>query len=120
MNSKAKEAIKELKKMQTPKLPALNTLAKKIGCSHEHLGKEFKAEVGMSYSVWRSKQRLSYAKKVLRKTSLPIIDITYDLGFKHPSTFSAWFKKQTDFSPTAYREKAQSLKEASRTKTHQI
>jgi AraC-like DNA-binding protein len=53
-----------------------------------------------------------HAKRALRYTDLSIKEIAYELGFEQDSHFSAFFKKCTGQSPTAFRQLAAQSKEA--------
>ncbi|WP_339709320.1 AraC family transcriptional regulator [uncultured Kriegella sp.] len=64
-----------------------------------------KSKTGKSPSRWINERTTSYAKALLKKTSKSIKEITFALGFGETAHFSNFFKKQTGFSPSAYRKK---------------
>jgi len=59
--------------------------------------------------------RLKHAREMLLERKHSIADITYEVGFKNPSSFSKSFRKQFGKAPTEYlqdlvaRQKAESL-----------
>ncbi|UNZ00240.1 AraC family transcriptional regulator [Zhouia spongiae] len=64
-----------------------------------------KSKTGKSPSSWINERTTSYAKALLKNTSKSIKEITYTLAFTETAHFSNFFKKQTGFSPSAYRNK---------------
>lgn len=64
-----------------------------------------KSKTGKSPSSWINERTTSYAKALLKSSSKSIKEITYALGFGETAHFSNFFKKQTGFSPSAYRKK---------------
>lgn len=65
-----------------------------------------KSKTGRPPSNWINERTTSYAKALLKNTSKSIKEITYKLGFTETAHFSNFFKRQTSFSPTAYRKKS--------------
>ena len=43
------------------------------------------------------------AKVMLRHSSLPIADISDQLGFENPPSFTRFFRRETGTTPTEYR-----------------
>jgi AraC-like DNA-binding protein len=64
-----------------------------------------KSKTGKSPSNWINERTTSYAKALLKNSSKSIKEITYKLAFAETAHFSNFFKKQTGFSPSAYRKK---------------
>ena len=64
-----------------------------------------KSKTGKSPSNWINERTTSYAKALLKNTSKSIKEITYKLAFAETAHFSNFFKKQTGFSPSAYRKR---------------
>ena len=44
------------------------------------------------------------AKRLLATSAMPVKEIAYTLGFDEPTNLVKYFKKQTGFTPTAFRE----------------
>ncbi|MGI6344578.1 MAG: helix-turn-helix domain-containing protein [Bacillota bacterium] len=47
--------------------------------------------------------RIQKAQRLLRETDLTISAISQECGFESPSYFSATFRRETGYSPSAYR-----------------
>jgi AraC-like DNA-binding protein len=65
----------------------------------------FKKEVGISFSQYLRIVRVRKAKKLLRKTTFSNKEISYDLGFRHVSSFCRELKEVTGKTPSAYRKR---------------
>jgi len=72
-----------------------------------YLAKTFKEVTGITIFQYLMQRRIYQAKISLIDSELPITDVGYSVGFKHPSHFSRAFKLQTDFSPEQYRKQYQ-------------
>lgn len=76
-----------------------------IGVTANHLTESVKAATGRTASSY-IRQRLSLeAKRMLVHTPKTIQEISQALGFKDPSYFSRFFKRETEHSPTNFRIK---------------
>jgi AraC-like DNA-binding protein len=85
----------------------LPAIAKQVYVSPSHLSRMFRAEVGMSVMEYVTQCRIESAKYLLANTEifcLSIEKISRMVGFSSPSYFTNVFTKQTQLSPTAYRE----------------
>ena len=51
------------------------------------------------------KMRLEKAQKQLEHPGISIYEIAHSIGFKNQGSFSDWFRKETGFSPSEYRNK---------------
>ena len=80
-------------------------LAQRVGISMSQLHRRFTAATGESLLRYYSRMRLHVAKDRLRRDQSSLKAIAYEMGFRHPSNFSNWFKAGTGVSPRAYREK---------------
>lgn len=81
----------------------LNQLAASLGYTKYYLSLRFKKETGISVSEYLTRQRISYAKTMLKNPYVNIQKISDELQFATPSHFSAVFKKLTGMTPTQYR-----------------
>lgn len=70
----------------------------------------FIQETGERYCEFFSRQKVEWAKKLLRKTDLPISQISDELGFNEPSYFIKVFRKFEGTSPSSYRKLAEETK----------
>ncbi len=64
----------------------------------------FKKVYGMTPNRYLVNQKLTYAKKLLKNSSLPISEIAKLCGFCDVYYFSNFFKKETGCSPTSFRK----------------
>lgn len=82
----------------------LPSLAKRLGCSVNHLSQVINAGLGLSFFDWVSQHRIEHAKKLLMQNDpQPILSIAYAVGFNSNSAFYAAFRKWVGTTPTAYR-----------------
>ncbi len=81
-----------LKRLETE----LNLSSRRI---HQLLG----AHLGTSAQVYLERRRFDHAQKRLTTEDTPLKEIAFGLGFKHPPHFTAWFKRLSGMTPTAYR-----------------
>lgn len=83
----------------------LPRLAKRLGCSVNHLSQVINAGFGMSFFDWLSQYRIEHARALLRETEpQPVLSIAYAVGFNSNSAFYTAFKKWVGTTPTAYRD----------------
>ncbi|RNA62422.1 AraC family transcriptional regulator [Chryseobacterium nematophagum] len=68
-----------------------------------HLNKSVKEITSETTSEIISKRILKEAKILLKHSSWTISEISYSLGFEGPAHFSSFFKKQTQISPSQFK-----------------
>ena len=78
-------------------------LARQCGLSVNQLGRVFRREMGVSPFQYYEKQRLELARHALAESSLPVKEISFELGFGSSPHFSNWFAERTGTSPRNYR-----------------
>lgn len=78
--------------------------ADKLNISPKHLIKAIKTTTEKSPGVFINEKIAEQAKLLLTYNQLTISQISEKLGFSETSSFSKFFKKQTGFSPSQYRE----------------
>lgn len=83
----------------------INEITEQFHISKTTLAKMFKANLGETYLSYLNKLRITIASTMLRDTMLPVSDIMLRVGFYDSAHFLRTFKKYTDLSPSAYREK---------------
>ncbi|MBQ9131818.1 MAG: helix-turn-helix domain-containing protein, partial [Clostridia bacterium] len=71
--------------------------------NEKYLGRMFKARVGISFSEYVNRQRLSRAKNLLLQTDCSIIDVALRTGFPNVTYFNRLFKRYTGLTPTQMR-----------------
>lgn len=83
----------------------LNTIADICNLSSCYFSKLFKREVGVNFSQYLKNKKIQYAKKLLKNTEIPILNIAIDLGFEDCGYFIRVFKNIEGITPKKYREK---------------
>jgi AraC family transcriptional regulator len=83
--------------------PGIAELSAAVGMSVDHFSRMFKRSTGLAPHQYLSDIRLERAKRLLAEGRTPIIEIAYEIGYANPSQFSAFFRKRTGLSPSAFR-----------------
>jgi AraC family transcriptional regulator len=81
----------------------LADLAGLLTMSPFHFSRLFKQSLGVSPHQYLIQQRLERAKRLLKQTDRPIIDIAFECGFNSHSHLSKLFRQCTGMTPKAYR-----------------
>lgn len=79
--------------------------ASHVELSQTYLSNLFKKETKKSFSHYVRRERIEYAKMLLRYTSLPLAEIACTLAFNSQSHFTQAFRKETGKTPKQYRDK---------------
>ncbi|HEX8807178.1 MAG TPA: AraC family transcriptional regulator [Candidatus Aquilonibacter sp.] len=82
---------------------SLGLLSKELGVSRATLYRDFKSTFGYSPGNFLRRSRLATAAMLLRKTVLPVCEISAECGFFDQSHFDRSFRNAWGVSPTAYR-----------------
>ncbi len=80
-----------------------NQMADVAMLTNEHFLRLFQKAFDTTPRQYIIRLRIKEAKKLLRKTTLPIVEICEEVGFHSPSSFSLLFKKMTGQSPSTFR-----------------
>jgi signal transduction histidine kinase/AraC-like DNA-binding protein/CheY-like chemotaxis protein/ABC-type sugar transport system substrate-binding protein len=81
-------------------------IAKAIGVSENYLSHIFRRELGLSPWEYLNRYRIKQARELLIHTNDSITSVALQVGFSDPAYFSRVFRKETDLSPSAFREQA--------------
>lgn len=81
----------------------LADVARECGLSRQYFTKAFKATTGLAPHRWLQQHRISQARQLLSKTSLPIADIAIQCGFADQSHLTRVFTTLVGLSPAAWR-----------------
>jgi AraC-like DNA-binding protein len=81
----------------------MSNMVEAIGLSSAQINRLFCAEFGMTPKRSFERRRLKFADAALLSSSQAVKEISYQLGFRHQSEFTAWFKKHTGKSPSEFR-----------------
>jgi YesN/AraC family two-component response regulator len=84
-------------------LPSVSYCAEKLFLSPNYLGDLLKKETGKSALEHIQLKIIELAKEKIYDSGKSISDIAYELGFKYPQHFTRMFKKNTGYSPNAFR-----------------
>lgn len=83
---------------------ALEMLAAAVHISPNHLIRLFRKELLATPHQFWDRLRIEHAQSRLRQPDVRIKEVAIDLGFKHLSHFSKWFKRHTGKPPRTMRE----------------
>ncbi|HLW39906.1 MAG TPA: helix-turn-helix transcriptional regulator [Brumimicrobium sp.] len=79
--------------------------AQELYITPDHLNRTFKARTGKTTKEYIQSRIITEAKRLLYFTDMTNKEIAYSLGFTEPANFSAFFKKYTNLSPSAFKSK---------------
>ncbi len=82
----------------------ISSYAVELGISTTHLRSIIKKETGKSPGQLIRQEVVMEAKRLLIHTKQNTSEIAYSLGFKDPSYFGRFFKRESGLSPTAFRD----------------
>ncbi len=82
---------------------SIQALAKRINLSRSRLQHVFLEQTGVSLGMFISEARLNEAAQLLRNTHKQVKEISYDVGYRHPSSFVRAFKSRYDVAPVDFR-----------------
>lgn len=71
--------------------------------SQEHINRVFQPYINTTPTRYINEKRLSYAKKLLEETSLTVLEICEQSGFKSTSHFYTEYKKLFGYTPQSTR-----------------
>lgn len=82
----------------------LEEIAAKLNITPEYLGTRFHQEMGITFSSYMKKFRMTKAKELLIGTNLKLYEIADKIGYAEPKYFSRVFKEETGQLPADYRK----------------
>ena len=80
------------------------TVAHQVGLSVRQLNRLFQDHLGTSPARYFESRRLRHARELLVNGSMPIKELSYELGFGSIAYFSHWFRKRCGEPPTSFRK----------------
>lgn len=83
---------------------SLDGIAGTVGLSPYYFAHTFKATTGIPPYQYVRQSRVERAKKLLRDSSLSIVEIAYEAGFGNQSHMTTVFRKTLQVTPNAYRQ----------------
>ena len=96
---------------------SLAQVARHAGLSRNYFSRIFKETFGKGFEHYLIEQRLLFAERLLRASTLPIGRISGEAGFASAAHFSAAFRRSRGLSPLAYRARAATKNATSIAKT---
>ena len=81
----------------------LDSLAKRLSISKNHLGMLIKKETGMSFNEYLSSVRLKYACDLLKNSNMSVKEVASSSGYGSVEYFLYIFKQKIKTTPTKYR-----------------
>lgn len=104
--AKLQRAIELMKQdLETP--PNVDELAEAVGLTRQKLQAGFRSVCGDTVARIRDKWRMEHALKLVRTSSVPMIDIALCTGYEHAGSFSRAFKAAFGISPAEMRRSGQ-------------
>ena len=88
---------------QKLQLKTAKDFANRLSIHVNHLNKVLKENTGKTTTDIITSRIITEAKILLKQTDWNISEIAYSLGFEEIAHFSNFFKKQTSFTPLAFR-----------------
>jgi len=82
----------------------ISDLAKQTRWESQHFNRLFTQYVGITPYKYIVSKKVDKAKTMLAETTIPITQISFELGFKSHSNFCSIFKKATGKTPENYRK----------------
>ncbi|MBQ6823088.1 MAG: helix-turn-helix domain-containing protein [Clostridia bacterium] len=82
----------------------LSHMARLFHYNEKYLGRLFKQKTGETVGEYVNRRRLEVAKKLLRSSDAPVIEVAAQVGFNNVTYFNRLFKRQYGRTPTAYRK----------------
>lgn len=85
----------------------LEALADRCAMSPSHLSHRFRQATGKPLFTYINEIRIDRACALLKRSSLPVIEIAYAVGYNSLSFFNRYFRRVTGASPSEYRRRLQ-------------
>jgi AraC family transcriptional regulator len=82
----------------------VNEVASGLHIGARRLEQLLATELGITPHSRLNERRVAAARHLLSSTNTPLKEISHELGLRHPSHFTKWFRQHTGLSPSAYRQ----------------
>ena len=81
-----------------------NMAIAELGLNRTKINDILKEEVGMTFSAYLNKLRLTESARLLREQEVTIAEIAYAVGYNNPSYFNTLFKKEYGCTPKMFKK----------------
>ncbi len=85
----------------------LEGISEMLHVNPTYLSREFHRRFGITLGDHLTSVRIEQAKKLLALTSIPIKNISFNVGYSDPNYFARVFKRETGLTPLKYRKNAE-------------
>ncbi|MDF1570423.1 MAG: helix-turn-helix transcriptional regulator [Bacteroidales bacterium] len=96
--------FKKLVEQHYTEFHSTSEYAEMLNVTPDHLNRVIRSLLGKSAKEYIQERIILAAKRMLCFTDHAAKQIAYALGFSEPGNFSAFFKKETGYAPTTFRE----------------
>lgn len=99
------ERVKQFTEKNFDKKISLEDVAGLVFLSPKYFSRIFKEVTGVGFNDYKLEVKINRAKELLEKSGFNVDEIAYKIGYENPESFIRIFKKNTNHTPTEYREK---------------
>ncbi len=85
----------------------LESMAGPAEMSPFHFHRAFTRTFGETPLAFLTRRRMEEARRLLARTTLPVTEVCFEVGYESLGTFSSRFRERTGLSPSAYRRSLQ-------------
>jgi AraC-like DNA-binding protein len=93
------DSARHMLRTQLTPAPRVVDIARSIGMSESKLKRAFKARFGITVFDYGFECRMRHALEFLRSKHMPVGQVAYAVGYRHPTSFTAAFRQFYGFGP---------------------
>jgi AraC family transcriptional regulator len=87
----------------------VDAIAAAVGLSPFHFARMYKQATGEAPHAYVTRVRIDQAKQLLAETSMPLMGVARQVGFRTQAHFTGVFRKLTGTTPRAFRRASRAL-----------